>query len=215
MDIEYQRMKKQPPRIQFFLGFFLLLLSMLVPACSFSPEEQAAAATSSAKETQLAEIGPTAVFETAVALKLTENAPPPSQTPTQTLVPSPTTTPTSTPTITPEPTESPEPTSENPWVLQASCDGNPNCNYIEANNRTAAWLQIYLTNLETGDSGFFSIGSQSTGKIWITNGQYWVDGTWYCGNLKNNQRFLTPANANLRLWARCPDRFLERQEVPH
>jgi uncharacterized repeat protein (TIGR02543 family) len=88
------------------------------------------------------------------------------------------------PTLTPTPENTPipeiEPTSENPWILQKSCETQTGCVVYEVRNKTDDWLQVSLTNTATGDSGFFSVAKRTTGYITLKPGQYQAQYTWWC-----------------------------------
>lgn len=54
--------------------------------------------------------------------------------------------------------------SENPWMLQERCVEHPDdCTKYDVYNQTDSWLQVDLKNTETGDTGFFTIQSKTTG----------------------------------------------------
>jgi len=110
----------------------------------------------------------TAVFETEVALQLTDLAP----TATMTVTPSPTFT------ITPEPSNTPtitETVVKNPWVLQDSClteNPSPCVTYRVTNTNVDTWIFISLVDQKTGQVGEFSIPPKSQRVITLMPGDY-------------------------------------------
>ena len=110
----------------------------------------------------------TAVFETEVALQLTDLAP----TATTTGTPSPTFTitqePSSTPTIT-------ETVVKDPWVLQDRClteNPSPCVTYRVTSTIVDTWLFISLVDQKTGQTGEFSVPPKSQRFITLMPGEY-------------------------------------------
>ena len=117
--------------------------------------------------------------------------------------------------ITPEEDSTPQvqATSANPWTLQAWCEEKHTggCAVYEVNNKTDSWLQVTLRNTETGETGFFTIQSKSTGKITLISGQYQATFTWWC---KGDIRSMTETMP-IGLWKdyfKCPQGHYQRSK---
>jgi hypothetical protein len=88
-------------------------------------------------------------------------------------------------TTTPEETsdpENPQETPANPWVLQSWCLDHPGgCMEYKVHNKTEDWLQIEIKEEDTGVTGFFTVRTQTLGKITLIPAVYHVKYTYWCG----------------------------------
>lgn len=149
------------------IGFFLIC--GFTAACSGGkPEVDPARQTDEMTGLVETAVYQTAVFETEVAVQLTDLAP----TATMTVTPSPTFT------VTPEPSSTPtitETVVKNPWVLQDSClteNPSPCVTYRVTSTIVDTWLFISLVDQRTGQVGEFSVPPKSQRLITLMPGDY-------------------------------------------
>jgi hypothetical protein len=152
----------------------IILLSLIFGACTTSSSPAEEITDENIEETvqaKLAEaVAQTAVIETAVAKEMTAQAPPPTATFTFTPEFTETPLPSDTPSITDTPTL--VPTSDNPWMMQTSCETSTKCVKVKVENKTSDWAQITLTYNETGQVKFFTVSPNSNAFITLLPGSY-------------------------------------------
>mgnify|MGYP006291269957 CR=1 FL=1 len=87
-----------------------------------------------------------------------------------------------------------------PWCVEH--DG---CHRFGIANRTDYWMQIYATNLWTGDKGFFSIAPRSKAFLKVQPALYNWTAVYWCddGRMRQNHWDSAPMNSNYVLGFRC------------
>jgi len=153
--------------VKVLIGFFLICF--LAAACSGGqPEVDPARQTDEMAGLVETAVYQTAVFETEVALQLTDLAPSATQTMTPSLTFTITQEPSSTPTIT-------ETVVKDPWVLQDRClteNPSPCITYRVTSAIVDTWLNISLVSEKTGQIGYFSVPPKSQRFITLMPGEY-------------------------------------------
>lgn len=100
----------------------------------------------------------------------------------------------------------------NPWVFQNWCLEHLGCGRYGIHNYTNGWLQIYLTDHNTGQKGFFTVppkGPTSDGYEFITlrPGNYQAKYVYWCGGDMRTFEINWPLN---QFWTdifRCPQGY--------
>ena len=89
-----------------------------------------------------------------------------------------------------------------PW-----CTQHEGCGRYGIRNRTDYWLQIYLTNLDTGEKGFFTIRSNDQAYLKVRSGFYQVTYVWWCSGKMDTMTKFWSLSQNWTDVFRCPGGF--------
>lgn len=75
---------------------------------------------------------------------------------------------------------------DDPWVFQDWCLNHVGCGKWGLRNKTDGWLQVMITDDETGETGFFSVPPKGRNFITLRPGKYHGVFYFWCGGKQHS-----------------------------